>query len=267
MHPVIKNILARKNSSIPVDDGRHITLVLPSGVMAGVRGGAALIALSDMGLAHVFDSIFTVSAGFPNASYMLSNQARLGASIYYEELASKKFINFKRFWKVADIDYAVDVVKTKKPLDVGAVFKSKTKLYVRLMNEAKDKDYEYIEIHDTEEKNYFDLMKAAVAIPVMYRGNSEVNKNKYHDAGFGDYYLDNFEYAWDAGATDILVINNLPEQDLGYLPKWDSICQIDPEPLWKFSRFEIRPDVLKWEITRFGSLVKSIFGDDEPFKL
>jgi len=92
MHPVLQHILARRGQSVPVNDGRKITLVLYGGGMSGVAGAGAMIALQDLGFAHAFDAIYTYSAGFPNASYLLGDETRLGTSIYYEDLSRGQFI-------------------------------------------------------------------------------------------------------------------------------------------------------------------------------
>jgi len=128
MQPVIEHLLARKNKQVPVEDGRKIALVLFGGIMVGVRGMGALVALEELGLAHSFDYIYTMSSGFINASYFLSGQMTLGAAAYYQELSGKKFLNLLRFWNIADINYLMGVIKTKKPLNVDAVLSSKTKL-------------------------------------------------------------------------------------------------------------------------------------------
>jgi len=94
MHPVIQHILQRKGVKVPVNDGRKITLVLFGGLMSSVRGASAMVVFQDLGLSYSFDSIYTVSAGFPNASYMLSGDTRLGTSIYYDDLSGSRFFNF-----------------------------------------------------------------------------------------------------------------------------------------------------------------------------
>src|SRR3989344_4546755 len=134
MHSVIEHILKRKNKNDPFNDGRHISLCLYGGAMRGIRGAAALLALDELGLNKVFNDIYTFSAGFPNASYFLSDNSNMGISIYHEDLVDKKFINFWKFWKVADIDYLINVMQEKKPLSIDKLFESRTNLYVRLKN-------------------------------------------------------------------------------------------------------------------------------------
>src|SRR3989344_3659703 len=158
MHPVIQNLLNRAGKTVPIKDGRKIALVLFSGLMKGVRGAGAMIALEDLGLTNAFDEIYTFSCGFPNASYLLSKNIHLGSTIWHEEMSGNKFINFLKFWKIADIKKIIKVMQTKKPLNLKNIFQSRTKIYARLSNLTMRID-EYLEIHDAGKKNYFKLMK------------------------------------------------------------------------------------------------------------
>lgn len=83
MHPAIEHIAARRGKKVPIHDNRKIALVLMGGLMTGTRGAGAMIALEQLGLAHAFDFIYTASAGFPNACYMLTKNSRLGASVNF----------------------------------------------------------------------------------------------------------------------------------------------------------------------------------------
>jgi len=169
MNPVLKHILARKNKSVPISDDHKIGLCLYGGFMNGIRGAGALIAFSEMGLSHVFDEIYTYSAGFPNASYLLADEPQRGLSIYYDDLSGKKFINFWRFWNIADTDYLVNVMETRKFLDVKKILASSTKLYNRLIN-VKTNQPEYLEVHTAGENNYFKMMKAATSASIVTPG-------------------------------------------------------------------------------------------------
>lgn len=63
---------------------RPLLLIL-SGAMRGTYGAGVTIALSQLGLYNVFDTVIGVSTGAGNAGYMLGGlkQSMIGASVYY----------------------------------------------------------------------------------------------------------------------------------------------------------------------------------------
>lgn len=83
------------------------------------------MALHDMGLQRVFDSVYGSSAGAINLTYFLSGQ-REGADIYADFLTNKKFIDLSRLWKrngwVLDLSFLLDnIMRHVVPLDSDAV--------------------------------------------------------------------------------------------------------------------------------------------------
>src|SRR4051812_20785555 len=88
MHPVIAHLLERKGKAAPFNDGRSIALVHFGGIMTGVRGAGALVALDELGLTHAFDDIYATSAGFPNACFFLTNNIHMASKIYSENLCT-----------------------------------------------------------------------------------------------------------------------------------------------------------------------------------
>src|SRR5580693_5441808 len=108
MHPVFDHIRARRGATRDAtgsfNDGRKIALVLYGGIMLGVRGAGALRAFEETGLGNAFDEIYTMSSGFLNGLYFLSGQIADGLAVYSDEFSGKRFLNPRRFWKVADTD-------------------------------------------------------------------------------------------------------------------------------------------------------------------
>ncbi|GEM_PF-1330582 len=267
MHPVIRHILDRRGKKVPVHDGRKITLVLYSGIMTGVRGAGAMIALEDLGLSHAFDEIQTVSAGFANASYLLGDNTRPGTSIYYDDLAGGNFIKPWRIWKMADINFVVHATEVKKPLNVEAIKKTHTKLYVRLLNVSTRKN-EYLEIHDLFHIKYHDILKAAIYMQYMAPGTVSINGTRYMDGWFtSNDSIEFVNHALASDATDILIIYNRRDQRAKEIPLSDRVCEILPEPEWKLSSLETNSEKLKHATIQMGTLVKKTFGIDEPISL
>ena len=266
MHPVIQHILSRKGQKVPINDGRKIVLVLFGGLMTGVRGASVAIAFQDLGISYSFDSIYSASAGFLNASYMLSDNPRLGTSIYYDDLSGHKFLNFFRLWNVANIDYMINVFKNTKPIHTKNVWDAKTKLYVRLSNLKKHRP-EYVEIHDYKPEDFFDIAKASVAIPYLHPGAIKIGDRYCKDGEFTDAdCAETINYVLASDATDILVVYNRPKQKIINLPKSDRVYEICPATDWKLSRFETNTEKLKKACIQMGNKIMTEFGGGE-FKI
>lgn len=265
MHSVAKNLLARQDKKPPFNDGKKISLVLCGGIMAGAVGAGAVIALEELGLRNAFDDIYAYSAGFCNASYFVSGQVRLGASIYYDDLSGSRFINFLRLWKILDIDYMIDVICTKKALDVGEIMRHMTKLYVPL-TESSTGRVSYIEAHDVDKHDYALLMGASASVPYLHPGHVSINGNSYKDLGSGRIHLpDTLSFALSSSATDTVIIYNHPCQYYGLgeaktQPTPGQVLEISPLREFQISRFETDKEKLKSAVLKMGAHVKNLFG-------
>jgi len=271
MYPVIEHLNNRKNKSVPVNDGRKIALVLFGGMMTGVRGTGALIALQELGLIDAFDEIYTISVGFVNGSYFLAKQVQLGASLSYEDLCSKKFINFFRFWKLVDVGYVVRVIKEVKKLDVKTLLTSKTKLFAKLLN-VKTKKHEYINIEDFDEQTYFSILKAATSIPYLNPGSVKIGDNYYMDSDLSHKELvEHLNYVLNSNATDILVVYSHYGQfktiRKAGIQGSEKFYEIIPDKNEKLSRFCTDPVAMKIAARMAGLKVKNLFGENTEINL
>jgi predicted patatin/cPLA2 family phospholipase len=288
MHQVVEHIKARKNLNGPHKDGKKIVLVIYGGTMASIRGAGALQALEEMGYRNAFDEIYTVSAGFLNASYFLAGQIKLGVTGIYKDLANSKFLNFFRLWRIMDIDYLINtVVKKTRVLNIDKLLANHTKLHVGLFNPEIDHT-EYLEVHDFDKDEYIQLLRASMSVPYLFPGDIRVRGKLYEDMPFKKYYhLHHVKKAMDSGATDVLVIYNYFSQkkfegkfkdkllaihnrlyDAVHkepLPK--HVFEIRPKNTWDLSRFETNKEPLKDAALQMGEYVKEIFGEKGPIQL
>jgi predicted patatin/cPLA2 family phospholipase len=276
---VVEYLLARKNKSVPIGDGRKISLVLFGGVMVSVRGAGALIALEELGLSGAFDEIYTMSSGFINASYFLAGQMPLGASAYYQELAGKKFLNLLRFWNIADIDYLIEVIKIKKALDVQAVLSSKTRLRTWVCNNSQNSRLEFLEVHNFSREDYFGLLRASSSLKYIAGGEVKLGGDLYRDI-LKDIALEQFySQILATDATDILVLYNYPWQQRYIHSKvknidFSRVCEVcladesgSMEYLEKFQRFQTNSIKLMEYCQKAGDKTKLLFGSQETIKL
>jgi predicted patatin/cPLA2 family phospholipase len=138
-----------------------------------------------------------------NASYFLSCQPDLGITVYYDSLATRQFINPLRFWKILDVDYVFDhVVTVAKPLDVGRMLASRSKLFVAVMDKRTSEGI-LIDTKTTPTP-LLRVLKAATAIPVLYNKTVEVEGRPCADGGLIIPFP--IEQALRNGCTGLLVL-------------------------------------------------------------
>lgn len=259
MHPVIQNVLNRKNKKVPIDDGRKIALVVYGGTMTGIRAAGALTSLNQLGLSGCFDSIYSFSAGFFDSCYFLTNQLRPGLKIYTDYIPKSHFIEPKRFWRIVDVDYLIDVIKNKVPLDIEKIYKSKTKLYVAMKNKNK-KEIEYLDLQTFPKEKFFDIAKAAIKIPFLSPGSVNLMGENFKDYPTGtNNGIRLLEHVYETDHTDILVVYCRRMQFK--LPSLfsEKIYEIIPDDNPAMRRLEINQKILKDQFNLSRKQVKSIF--------
>lgn len=278
MHPIISRLLARKDLKVPVNDGRRVALVLFGGLMVGVRGAGSLTALQELGLTGAFDEIYAMSTGFSNGSSFLAGEAHKTAAIFYNKLSGCRFLNPLRVWKIADIDYLLEVVE-ETSFDFARILASRTKLYSMLVNVSNKRKLEFLEAHDYGLEGYGRLLRASFSVKLIGGGSVRIGESLYRDLITDQAITDFFAHVLACGATDILVIYNYPWQRSHiheHFPALDMerIYEICPDvgsvwtgPLQKFARFDTRREILLKECRIFGDETKKIFGSTEPVSL
>ncbi len=198
----IKQRRANRKAGHTGPDGRKLALVLEGGAMraAGPAGGA--MALEHLGLTAIFDEVYATSAGVMNAGYFLSGQADMGITIYFEDLTTGRFLNILRFWKIVDVDYVIDeVAAINKPLDVRRILDSPTRFYVTVMNEAGEASLVDTKLTETP---LLTVLKAALAMPILYNRTVEVDGKNCMDGGLRIPFP--LPQAIENGCTDILLL-------------------------------------------------------------
>jgi len=258
MHPVIKHLKARAGRAGPFADGRKIALVLWGGIMRAVRSGGAMVALQEMGLGQAFDSIYSVSAGFPVAAYFLSGRTRLGMELFYEELRSPRFLNRFRFWHGMDVSYLIRAMRHGKPLDVNAIFAGATRLYVRVVN-FQSRKLEYFEIRELGQAEFWPLVGASVLVPILCRSRAKIKGEEYTETNLNAHLKEHIRHVLKTEHTDILVIYNSRSQRRIKLEHNPRVLEIFPEKNWKLSRFEKDPNVLRTQGQYMADLVCRVF--------
>ena len=202
---VVDLILERASpvSGTRPDRPRKLALVIEGGGMRGVISAGSLLALDLLGFRAIFDEIYATSAGGVNAAYFLSGQGKLGMSVYFDDIANRRFINPWRLSKIVDVDYAYDrVVSLVKPLDDAAIRASRVR-FLLSVTDARSGLNELLDVKTRPEPIPL-LLKASSALPVLYNRRITLDGREYVDGGITDHLP--IARAIEHGCTDILVL-------------------------------------------------------------
>lgn len=148
-------------------------------------------------------------------SYYLSKQYESIINIWTNLVSSKYFLNWKRFWKIIDIDYLVDVIfKREDPLKEELIYNSKTRYLIPALN-INTGEIDYFD--NKKDMDVFESMRAAKAMPIAFKINPKIKIN-------GSFYCDSLitamaeshiSKAISFGVDKILIINNSSKQERG----------------------------------------------------
>lgn len=206
-HPTLEVLRRRREEkSQPGSrlDGERVALLVEGGGMRGVTSGAMLSALDDLGYKNTLDAIYGYSAGAVNAAYFLAGDTWFPLSIYYDHLASRRFVDFLRPLRrlpIMNLSFAFDVVADKlNPLDYQRVCESPIPLTVAISMV----DTQRPELID-QFRSPADLREALVAscwLPFAIAGTARFRDRPALDGGV--LMPSMLKAAEDAGATRIL---------------------------------------------------------------
>ena len=168
---MISLLLARaaRGSRAPHGDGARIALCVEGGAMRGVVSAGMVSALEELGLSQAFDAVYGSSAGAINAAYFLAGQARLGTTIYFENINNSRFISLARPLAgrpIVNLGFLIDEIALKqKPLDTARVLSSAAPLTVMATDvtsatRAPLRDFE-------DARALFGAMRAGATMPVV----------------------------------------------------------------------------------------------------
>lgn len=158
-----------KGGRAPHDDGASIALAVEGGAMRGVVSAGMVSALEELGYLPAFDAVYGSSAGAINAAYFLAGQARLGTTIYYEDINNPAFIRLGRAAAgrpIVSLGFLLDeVARHRKPLDVSRLLASGVPFSVL----ATDVDTRLAHAFDgfAEEADLFAALRAGATMPVV----------------------------------------------------------------------------------------------------
>jgi predicted patatin/cPLA2 family phospholipase len=185
------------------DRTRKLALVVEGGGMRGVLSAGSLLAIDLLGYRNCFDAVYATSAGGVNSAYFISGQGMLGITVYFDCIASRRFINFFRVGKIVNVDFVYDeVVPYHKPLDEAAIRSSPCEFFLSATRADNGKN-ELIDARRARD-SVARILKASSAMPILYNRTVRLESGDYVDGGATDALP--LQQAINASCTDALVL-------------------------------------------------------------
>jgi len=184
-------------------DGRKLALIVEGGAMRGVFSCGGGVALEALGLTRAFNEVYACSSGAINAAYFLAGQAAYSVSIYYDEVNNRRFINPLRVKNILNMDFLFDkVVSRRKPLDVGRVLSSPSRLRISITDARTGAGF----LIDGQDRRYalLDTLRASATHPLLSERSRRLGERDCFDGGFANPLP--IKDAIESGCTDVLLL-------------------------------------------------------------
>ena len=151
----------------------------------GLRGSFAVGVLAELErmLPARPRRVFATSSGAPNAAYFTTGQIELGERIWRERTHSAQLVDYRNFLSSANvmkIEELVSVFRNEIRLDAARLEHSETQLHISLT----DVETGAGELVRATKDNIFEVLTAAMAIPIAYGKAVSVERRRYIDGGF-----------------------------------------------------------------------------------
>ncbi|HEX3589501.1 MAG TPA: patatin-like phospholipase family protein [Pseudonocardiaceae bacterium] len=267
-HPVRRVLRARRaEGSAPGrrTDAYRVGLAIEGGGMRGIVSGAMITALEDLGYADAFDEVYATSSGAVNAAYFMVRGTWYPLSIYFDDLTTGEFLDFRRLLRGVgpmDLDYVFDVVLAqRKPLDYDGILASAQRLHVMVTDVD---DLVALDVSDfTSARDLRSALQASAWLPIAVRGTATFRGHRAVDGGVLRFHP--FRAAQADGCTHILSLSTRPMGTARAQPSWTS-------PLVAQSLDRIRPGLGAGFVTSIRQyvtedrpyLTRSMLAPDDP---
>ena len=193
-------------------------LMVGAGLMKGVYGAGAMVALEELGYRQVFSSAVGLSSGAPTLAYFLAGQAAVLPGLIAEDVASTKLIRPLHLRNVVNLEYFVDILRgaTGRGLNFPALLRTPTDFKVAV---SAYKTARPVFFTPGSENVFMDCMRATVAIPGIVTQKVKIDGARYVDgASTQPYALDAAYQTIDA--THVLAIMN-QDRDASHSPRME----------------------------------------------
>ncbi|MBB5957124.1 putative patatin/cPLA2 family phospholipase [Saccharothrix tamanrassetensis] len=191
-------------------DGFKVGLAIEGGGLRGVVSGAMLSALEDMGFADSFDDVYTCSSGAVNGAYFITRRTWFPLSIYFDDLTTGVFLDFRRVFRGAgpmNLEYVFEeVLAVRKPLDYAAIIAAPQRLHVMVTIVDELRTLDVHEFHSPEDLR--SALRASTWLPLAIRGTTDFRGQRAIDGGVLRFHP--FRAAVLDGCTHVLSLSTRP---------------------------------------------------------
>ena len=187
-HPVLEILRRRRDSrSMPGNrtDSATVALAVGGGGMRGVTSAAMCTQLHDEGFGDAFDIVYGCSAGALNAAYFVTGDCWFPLSIYYDDLVTKRFIDYTRVLRgraIMDLDFVFgELLGGSKALDYRRAVDAAVRLVVAITD--VDDCAPVAAGSFTSAGELENVLRAGVRLPLATPGTAEVGGRRILDGG------------------------------------------------------------------------------------
>jgi predicted patatin/cPLA2 family phospholipase len=212
-HPVRQVLRQRRLASSKPgsrDDGYKVGLAVQGGGLRGVVSAAMLTFLEDLQYADAFDEIYSCSSGSVNAAYFIMRRTWFPLSIYFDDLTTGDFLDFRRvLYQRApmNLDYVFDdILGKRKPLDYDFIIKAKQRLHVMVTDIDGLKPLDVCDFSSAEDLR--SALMASAWLPLATKGTRNFRGIRAIDGGVLQCHP--FRAAVADGCTHILSLSTKP---------------------------------------------------------
>lgn len=207
-HSVIQAIKEKKNL---IDSGQphehlRILCIQGGGLMRGVYGVGAALALEEMGHTNTFTSLVGISSGAPIVAHFAAGTTSEGLSLLMEDCCDPEFVNPWRFWNQVNSKHFIDVVRShpKKKIDINKVFANPAQVY---FGAAEYKTALPKLLFPRNEDHFFKCMHASINMQNVSPYKIIIDGIHYADGGFSNPHVIS-EAIRTLNPTHVLIIAN-----------------------------------------------------------
>lgn len=155
------------------------------------------------------DLVVGISGSLGVLAYKIAGQYSSFRNIWEKLLTTGRFINFRRWRMIMDIDFLVyEVFGAMEPFDVSSVLSSSIDFWIAVTNIKTGKS-EFFKAQDCRNQNEFvELMRAGMSPPLIYGKHVDFRGGQYYDGGVSAGIDEAIEEAFKRGATKVIAIDH-----------------------------------------------------------
>jgi predicted patatin/cPLA2 family phospholipase len=184
-------------------------LIIDGGLMKGVYGAGAVLALDELGFTDCFSAVVGISSGAVEAAYLLSSD-KIGATIFYEECCTREFVPRFDMKNVINTKFIERVLagETGKRLNFKKIFSHVVPLFIGVSDFLTARP---VLLQPSNEMDLLTAIRASISMPGAVTLPAVLDGVRYVDGASTEPHILS-HICETLPATHILIVTN---QDKG----------------------------------------------------